>query len=227
MRLIAIGDIHGDFDKLLAVVDSVQPTQDDTVVFLGDYIDRGPKIVETLDYIIDFKERFPNTVLLQGNHEEMMFDAKYSDYDDYDALQMWYRNGGDETLQQVMEAGKQISYYAEWLFRNTEMFKVIETEYNTYYFSHAGWDVHKYLAHQVEKPDYGTLIWSRKHVMFPKIAEKNWIDGIAVFGHTPLEQPYITDWGIGLDTGAVFGNFLTAAELPTKINGKLCIHTSH
>lgn len=74
-RLLAIGDIHGYLDELRQLLDLVQPTAADKVVFLGDYIDRGPDSQGVLDEMIRFGERFPQTVFLRGNHEQMFMDA--------------------------------------------------------------------------------------------------------------------------------------------------------
>src|SRR5689334_21745942 len=71
-RTFAIGDIHGDLDalfKLLATFPTL--TKDDTVVFVGDYIDRGPKSAQVIDYIRKMHESTPaKVVALRGNHED-------------------------------------------------------------------------------------------------------------------------------------------------------------
>lgn len=75
-RLLAVGDIHGYLDKLqLLLEETVRPTADDRVVFLGDYIDRGPDSKGVLDYLVAFAQRFPQTIFLRGNHEQMLLDA--------------------------------------------------------------------------------------------------------------------------------------------------------
>ena len=74
-RLLAIGDIHGYLDKLRRLLDLVQPTANDKVIFLGDYVDRGPDSRGVLDELIRFGERFPQTIFLRGNHEQMFMDA--------------------------------------------------------------------------------------------------------------------------------------------------------
>ena len=74
-RLLAIGDIHGYLDELQQLLALVQPKPDDKVVFLGDYIDRGPDSQGVLNELIRFGERFPQTVFLRGNHEQMFMDA--------------------------------------------------------------------------------------------------------------------------------------------------------
>jgi serine/threonine protein phosphatase 1 len=74
MRLLAIGDIHGYLSKLEKLIAEVRPTTEDQVVFLGDYVDRGPDSKGVIDYLIEFAKSFPKTVFLQGNHEQMMLD---------------------------------------------------------------------------------------------------------------------------------------------------------
>jgi len=74
-RLLAIGDIHGHLDALKTLLDKVQPTTEDKVIFLGDYVDRGPDSQGVLDELLWFNERFPQTVFIRGNHEQMFMDA--------------------------------------------------------------------------------------------------------------------------------------------------------
>ncbi len=78
-RLLAIGDIHGHLDKLQRLMAQVEPTTKDRVIFLGDYIDRGPDSKGVIEYLIDFQKRFPKTVFLRGNHEQMLLDAMVED----------------------------------------------------------------------------------------------------------------------------------------------------
>src|ERR1700736_2548363 len=70
-RTIAIGDVHGCSAALAALVRAIDPTALDTLVFLGDYIDRGPDSRGVLEKVIALAER--STVMpLLGNHEEML-----------------------------------------------------------------------------------------------------------------------------------------------------------
>lgn len=78
-RLLAVGDIHGHHDKLQCLMEQVDTKPYDRVVFLGDYIDRGLRSKEVIEYLIDFKKRFPQTVFLRGNHEQMLLDAMVED----------------------------------------------------------------------------------------------------------------------------------------------------
>ena len=81
-RLIGISDIHGEFDKLCAVLDKISPQKEDTIVFMGDYIDRGKKSRQVVDKIIDM-QNVCNCVYLIGSHEYAMLHAKLDDYYNY------------------------------------------------------------------------------------------------------------------------------------------------
>ena len=75
-RLIAIGDIHGHAALLERLLDQIQPSPADQLVFLGDYVDRGPAAPQVLDRLIAFAEEFPHSIFLRGNHEQMLLDAR-------------------------------------------------------------------------------------------------------------------------------------------------------
>src|ERR1700733_2393733 len=71
-RTFAIGDIHGDLDALFKVLACLPTlTKDDTIVFVGDYIDRGPKSAQVVDYVRKLSTHIPaKVVCLRGNHED-------------------------------------------------------------------------------------------------------------------------------------------------------------
>jgi serine/threonine protein phosphatase 1 len=74
-RLLAVGDVHGCIDELSLVLDAIEPTSDDKVVFLGDYVDRGPNSRGVIDLLIALRNsRRCHTVFLRGNHEDMFLD---------------------------------------------------------------------------------------------------------------------------------------------------------
>ena len=71
-RLFAIGDIHGCPDELAAIVKTIAPREDDTVVFVGDYVDRGPSARDAVEVVLDLQKGPAEVVTLKGNHEDMM-----------------------------------------------------------------------------------------------------------------------------------------------------------
>ncbi len=93
-RTIAIGDIHGcrlAFEMLLA---AIEPTPDDQIVLLGDYIDRGPDSWGVIERILNLQQEC-KVITLMGNHEEMLLTA----LTDPSSLRLWLGFGGDATLE--------------------------------------------------------------------------------------------------------------------------------
>jgi serine/threonine protein phosphatase 1 len=74
MKIFAIGDIHGHLVALEALLEVVPFSTGDLLVFLGDYVDKGPDVRGVLDFLCAFSGR-PNTVFLRGNHDQMLVDA--------------------------------------------------------------------------------------------------------------------------------------------------------
>lgn len=72
MRLLAVGDIHGYLQNLQKLIRMVAPTNADQVVFLGDYVDRGPDSPGVIQYLIDFAKSFPKTIFIGGNHDHLL-----------------------------------------------------------------------------------------------------------------------------------------------------------
>ena len=205
-KIFAIGDIHGSFDQLQRLMGKIQiDYATDTLVFIGDYIDRGPDSVEVVDFLIDLKKRVPEIIFLKGNHEDML--EKYLDGTDHFTYLL---NGGQKTLDCYLNKTHQTDNYpipAEHL----EFFRSLRLYYETeaYIFVHAGLRPKVPLAAQ-EPED---LLWIRDKFIYSKYD----FGKPVVFGHTPLEKPLVEPNKIGIDTGAVYGNALTCVQLPDMI----------
>lgn len=91
-RTLAIGDVHGCDTALNTLLDLVAPEPDDTVVILGDVVDRGPGSRQCIDRLIRLRDEC-ETVFLMGNHEEMMLD-----FLERGGSAAWLAYGGRETL---------------------------------------------------------------------------------------------------------------------------------
>ena len=81
-----IGDIHGCYLSLKQLLETIQPNKEDHLIFLGDYIDRGPNSYEVLELLIELDSQL-NCHFLRGNHEQMLLDA--------------YRQGTDSLQHQL------------------------------------------------------------------------------------------------------------------------------
>ena len=92
-RHLTIGDIHGCINALTSLVDFVEFRCDDTVITLGDYVDRGPNSCAVLDFVLELSKSH-KLIPLRGNHEIMMLDSRQKK----SWFHAWMQYGGDATL---------------------------------------------------------------------------------------------------------------------------------
>jgi serine/threonine protein phosphatase 1 len=193
--IFAIGDIHGCLEKLEKMFSLLKIAKNDTVVFLGDYVDRGPQSKEVVGFVIDLKKKH-NVVCLLGNHEEMFLNCLDGINENLHLM-----NGGRATIK---------SYGGSIPKEHMDFFKSLLPYYETeeYIFVHAGLKPNVPL----EEQDLEWLTWIRDEFI------NSWCDfgKTVVFGHTPLEQPLVEENKIGIDTGAAMGGMLTCIELPSR-----------
>jgi len=93
----AVGDIHGCYKTLVRLVEeNLKVQKEDEIYFVGDYIDRGPRSRQVVDYLMERKEQGYRFYLVRGNHEEMLIDAWV--HRTPDPFMLWMLNGAEETL---------------------------------------------------------------------------------------------------------------------------------
>jgi serine/threonine protein phosphatase 1 len=205
-RLFAIGDIHGCYDQLLDLMDQIPiDWSRDRLVFMGDYIDRGPSSFEVVDYLVELGSRHPSSVFLKGNHEQML-----ADYLSGKDRMTYLYNGGQQTLESYLihagpDAPGPIPPAHLRFFESLVLY--FETE--SYIFVHAGLRQNVPLSQQ----DPEDLLWIREKFVNTKYSFGKRV----VFGHTPLQEPLVETNKIGIDTGAVYGNKLTCVQLPEEL----------
>ena len=114
-EIFAVGDIHGRSDLLVALIDEAarEPKLRDkrTIVFLGDFVDRGSDSLGAIELAMGAKARVgaDEAIALMGNHEAMMrlaLDPETPWDDAIDAFDTWIANGGDRTLAQFLKSEK-------------------------------------------------------------------------------------------------------------------------
>lgn len=202
-RIIAIGDIHGCSQALDALLDVIQPQADDTIVTLGDYVDRGPDSKGVIDRLIDLGSRC-RLKCLQGNHEEMMLDVVYDRQPPF----RWLQFGGVETLDSYRFCGD-MSVISEAHRRFFEsMLDYYETE--RFFFVHANYNPRLPLDQQTVH----SLRWQKLTEVVP---EPHACGKVAVVGHTHDRAGEIFNVGhlVCLDTYCYGGGWLTAMEMET------------
>ena len=196
-RWLAIGDIHGCLTQLTELMERVQPSSADRIVFLGDYVDRGPASAGVIDYLIRFAATFPDTVFLRGNHEQMFIDY----LDGLDSA-LFLINGGQQTLDSYRD-------YRMWPFPSAHRHFLDSLrhyfESDRHIFVHAGLRPEIPLA---EQTDFD-MLWIRDEFLE---SDFDWGKPV-VYGHTPLKEPLLGERRIGVDTGCVYGRRLTCCDV--------------
>ena len=181
-RVLAIGDVHGMYEKLIKLMDKIRFNPDeDLLIFLGDYIDRGPAPGRCLQYIFALQQQYPDVVVcLMGNHEVMMssyFMQKRGSYNNLivDYAGSWLDNGGLETLKQLDEMDADTKEeLLQWV-----MNLPVKYQYQDYFFCHAGVDPDVPLAVQNEFD----MLWRRQQWWEQYKGEET-----LVVGHTPVQK---------------------------------------
>lgn len=233
MKTFAIGDIHGCYDELMALMDKLKSEahlnpKKDVVVFLGDYIDRGPKSKQVVSQLIEWNKKYPHWQFLYGNHEDLMLDALVYKGKIYDMYDLWWGQGGKETAHSYFPEGMSkydmaisqpkdhiLPEHLDWLRQ-----RPFYWENEDYFFVHGGIPLATELEDirkESESEDMRyKVIWARDEFIYD---QKDYGKKI-IFGHTPGPNfnPWVFDNKIGIDTAVCpsANNKLTAVELPNE-----------
>lgn len=207
MSVFAIGDLHGCPDELEVLLDHVRAGGDDTVVFLGDYVDRGPRVRPLVERLLRLRTEGPQTVFLRGNHEDMLLaylglGGRHAD--------AYLANGGTATLASydIPDGVAGAAAAALMPAPHLEFLRglVLMHRYGRFLFVHAGVRPGVPLDGQDEED----LLWIREE-FFRGRHDLPWT---VVFGHTPQREARVAlPFYVGLDTGLVYGNKLSCLDV--------------
>lgn len=217
-KIFAIGDIHGCgklLRKLLANLPFDKET--DTLVFLGDYINRGTESSKVLDTLLDVKATCAHTVFLKGNHEQSLLE--YASTGDPETLSLLRMMGVESTVTSYGVRVRQLRNLDGLPIAHRDFLQTLKFSYaaGKYLFAHADIDDEiialalagiTFPAPQ-QHAEAGLL--SSRRLSRESIGRDEFT---VVFGHSPFETPLVMADRICIDTGAVYGNVLTALELP-------------
>ena len=233
-RQWVIPDIHGHYRTLRALIEEqIRPSRNDTIYFLGDYIDRGPDSKGVIDYIIKLKEDNYNIRTLRGNHEDYLIRTYDNETVRKNILGITYRNklkkewfkyGGKETLKSfhISDVHEIPEKYITWM-RGLEYYITLDS----FILVHAG------MNFGIEDPfnDKHSMLWINDFKVDPKKTGHRKV----IHGHVPVSLDFIDllrtrssfDY-IDLDNGIYmahkegFGNLvaleLTSMEMKVQSN---------
>ena len=167
--MIAIGDIHGCYKTLIALLERLE--QDilnyEQLIFLGDYIDRGPRSFQVLKKMVEIRNE--DNIVLQGNHEEFyqLFNESKYNIASSSITACWKKNGGDATIRSFEENRVPINQFQEFIGSLPLYY-----ETSKYIFVHAG------INKTIENSSDNDLLWERTCI--------NHTSKLVIHGHTPI-----------------------------------------
>lgn len=220
-RVYAIGDIHGHLSLLEQIHDLIledaarMPEARNVVVYLGDYVDRGPDPAGVIERLLAEPLRNFESIYLKGNHEDLLLQFLA----DVSVAPVWFPIGGSDTLESygvavpgfVPEpsalAELQRSFQQKLPSRHLSFFEGLSLSHieGGYAFVHAGVWPGVPLAQQ--RPE--DLMWIRDEFLY---SDEDF-GYVVVHGHTPAEYPELQRNRINIDTGAFYTGRLTALVL--------------
>lgn len=217
-RIFAFGDIHGCHRKLAVLLHRLPyDPQRDTLVFLGDYINRGPESRQVLETLLELERTCQNTVFLMGNHEQALLD--YTSHGDPEALRGLRAMGIETTVESYNSSMRKLVDLSCMPIAHRDFLRRLQFSYlyDDYVFTHAdiSEEMQDAMAYGGPLPhpnahDLPGLLASRRLGREDTSIRNCRI----IFGHLPFRYPLVREDRIGIDTGAVYGNLLTAVELP-------------
>lgn len=213
MACFVVGDIHGCVEELACLLAHLALGERDRIIFLGDYIDRGPDSREVISQLLELeKDGKQETIFLKGNHEDMLLDYLGLGGGHGD---MFLYNGGQATLSSygvsnAAAAPEEIA--AQFPSSHLRFLMGLKTFYTVSSFCcvHAGVRPFKPLNEQ----DESDMLWIRSEF----ILNPHRLPYTVLFGHTPQSEVlFDLPYKVGLDTGLVYGNKLSCLEIEEKI----------
>lgn len=215
-RIYAIGDVHGCnslLDALLTLIRADAADAKSRLIFLGDYVDRGPDSKGVIDRLVALKAVTPDAVFLKGNHEQAMLDF----LDRPDLNEEWLHWGGDKTMESygvsdiwtrhpealAEDLATRLPTAHREFLNSLELWRV----FRDYAFVHAGFRPGVALPDQKLED----CLWIRGEFHDAETDKRP--REVVVHGHHPVKKPLDAGWRIDVDTGAVWSDALTAVVL--------------
>jgi serine/threonine protein phosphatase 1 len=203
-----IGDVHGQFEGLMLLMQQINLKPDDQIFFLGDLIDRGAQSAHVVDWVIQ-----NGHTCLKGNHEQMCLEA-FGSPNSSSIWQSWLINGGSRTLESYGEAGMS-NHHLDWMEKLPLYYDL-----GDYWLVHAGLDP----SLEIYEQSSSEFCWIREpfhRSTAPYFDSKTIITGHTITFVFPGVKPGQVAQGIGwldIDTGAYHpkSGWLTALELDSS-----------
>ena len=196
MAVYAIGDVHGQFNALKSLIYKLELKPDDHIIFLGDYVDRGPDWFDVVKYIISLYDMCRVTALW-GNHDMMMNDSIIMFKDSVicpeissqEKREIWFYNGGKKTYNKFIKLSTDEKMLVSDFFKKLQMDIAVTVNNQEYILCHSlPEDTGKTLWDSA----WARLLWNANGSVYcesdidDKILFEKYKDKTIIHGHTPV-----------------------------------------
>lgn len=222
MRKLVIGDIHGGLKALKQIIDRANVSKNDTLIFLGDYVDGWSESPQVIDYLIKLNQQ-QNCIFIKGNHDDLLLN--YLKTDTYS--KEWFNHGGASTLEAYKSVSTATKNLHIGFLENLQNYFLDD---KNRLFIHAGFTNLKGIDHEFFKPLFywDRTLWETALSLDPNLSKESLyyprrfkLYHEIYIGHTPLTQIEETIpinkacvWNV--DTGAAFKGKLTIMDTDSK-----------
>ncbi len=222
MRIFAIGDIHGGLKALIQVLNKIEVKDEDTLVFMGDYVDGWSESAQVIQFLIELSQKI-NCVFIKGNHDVWCENWLRSE----DVNSVWYIHGGKETMESYASFSSDEKKEHLEFFENMPLYHIDD---ENRLFVHAGFTSMHGVKKEVFKETFyfDRTLWEMALTMDSNIKEDSLLYPKRLkhykeiyIGHTPttnfnsdMPMHVANVWNI--DTGAAFKGKVSAMNLNSK-----------
>ena len=224
-RTLVIGDIHGSLRAVHQIMERANVSKNDTLIFLGDYVDGWSQSPEVIDYLINLEKK-QKCIFIRGNHDELLYDWLTGNSQNFNES-MWFKHGGEATVlayAKVSGAKKKVhiaflkslqNYFLDdknRLFIHAGFTNVSGVSYEyfpkLFYWDRTLWETALSLDERIEKSSW---FYPKRFKLYDEI----------YIGHTPVTRISETVpikkasvWNV--DTGAAFNGPLSILDVDSK-----------
>lgn len=224
-KTFVIGDIHGGLKALVQVLERAKVSKNDTLIFLGDFVDGWSESPAVLDFLIALKEK-QNCIFIRGNHDDLLLKWLCKDNEGFDE-RMWFNHGGEASAlsyQNIENSTKE--KHIQFLLSLQDYHLDDENRL----FIHAGFTNVKGVEHEYFKPLFywDRTLWETALAMDNQLSKDalTYPNRLKLYkeiyiGHTPVTKidetiPINKACVWNVDTGAAFQGKLTIMDVDTK-----------
>jgi serine/threonine protein phosphatase 1 len=224
-KTFVVGDIHGGLKALQQVLERAQVALDDTIIFLGDYVDGWSQSPQVLDYLIDLNTK-QKCIFIKGNHDELLLRWLTLGPQNIDET-MWFKHGGQATVHAYLDVSDEKKLTHITFLQNLQNYYLDD---QNRLFVHAGFTNQNGVQHEFYPKLFywERTLWETALCLDPNLKKtssyypKRLLLYHEIFiGHTPVTKIGYTIpinkanvWNV--DTGAAFKGPLTILDIDTK-----------